>query len=201
MLCEVKWALGSTTMNKTSGGDGIPAELFKILKDAAAKMLHSIYLQILKTHQWPQGWKRSVFISIPKKGNAKECSPYCTIVIISHAHKLMLKILQARFQQYKNQELPDVQAGFQRGRGTRVQIVTICWTMEKTRDSRKASTSASLTMLKPLTIWSTTKWNILKERGILGHLTCLLRNFYAGQEATVRMRQGTTDWFKIGKGV
>ena len=100
-----------------------------------------------------------------------------------------------------NQELPDVQAGFQRGGGTRVQIANICWAMGKIRDSRKASTSASLTMLKPLTVWSTTKWNILKERGILEHLTCLLRNFYAGQEATVRTRQGTTDWFKIGKGI
>ena len=161
----------------------------------------NVCLQILKTHQWPQDWKLSVFISIPKKSNANECSTYCTIVIISHAHKLLLKILQARCQQYMNQELPDVQAGFQRGGGTRVQIANICWAMGKIRDSRKASTSASLTMLKPLTVWSTTKWNILKERGRLEHLTCLLRNFYAGQEATVRTRQGTTDWFKIGKGV
>ena len=113
---------------------GISDELFKILKDDFVKMLHSIYLQILKTHQWPQGWKRSVFISIPKKGNAKECSPYCTIVIISHAHKLMLKILQARFQQYKNQELPDVQAGFRTGRGSRDHIVNIHWIIKKARE-------------------------------------------------------------------
>ena len=189
-MCKVKWALGSITTNKASGGDGISAELFEILKDDA------IYQQIWKTQQWPEDWKRSIFIPIPKKGNAKECSNYHTVEFISHASKIMLKILQASLQQYMNQELPDVQAGFQRGRGTRVQIVTICWTMEKTRDSRKASTSASLTMLKPLTIWSTTKWNILKERGILGHLTCLLRNFYAGQEATVRTEHGITDWKK-----
>ena len=100
--CEVKWALGSITMNKASGGDGVPAELFHILKDDAGKVLHSICQQIWKTQQWPQDWKRSVFIPIPKKGNAKECSKYCTIALISHASKLTLKILQARLQQYLN---------------------------------------------------------------------------------------------------
>ena len=109
--CEVKWALESITMNKASGGDGIPVELFQILKDAAAKVLHSICQQIRKTERWPQDWKRSVFIPIPKKGNAKECSNYHTITLISHASKVMLKILQARLQQYMNRELPDVQAG------------------------------------------------------------------------------------------
>ena len=106
-------------MNKASGDDGIPVEPFQILKDAAAKVLHSICQQIWKTQQWPQDWKKSVFIPIPKKGNAKECSYYCTITLISHASKVMLKILQARLQQYMNQELPDVQAGFRKGRGTR----------------------------------------------------------------------------------
>ena len=107
--CEVKWALGSITMYKTSGGDRIPAELFQILKDDAMKVLHSIFQQILKTQQWPQDWKRSIFIPIPKKGNAKgQCSNYCTIALISHARKVMLKILQARLQQYVNQELTDV---------------------------------------------------------------------------------------------
>ena len=125
--CEVKWALGSITMYKTSGGDRIPAELFQILKDDAVKVLHSIFQQILKTQQWPQDWKRSIFIPIPKKGNAKgQCSNYCTIALISHARKVMLKILQARLQQYMNQELPDVQIGFRKGRGTRDQIANIC---------------------------------------------------------------------------
>ena len=117
--CEVKWALGSITTNKTSGGDGIPVELFQILKDDAMKALHSICQQIWKTQQWPQDWERSVFIPIPKKGNAKECSNYRTTALISHASKVMLKILQARLQHYMNRELPDVQAGFRKSRGTR----------------------------------------------------------------------------------
>ena len=117
--CEVKWALESITNNKASGDDGIPFELFQILEDDAGKVLHSICQQIWKTWQWPQDWKRSVFIPIPKKGNAKECTNYRTIALISHASKVMLKILQARLQQYVNCELPDVQAGFRKGRGTR----------------------------------------------------------------------------------
>ena len=120
-------------MNKASGGDGTPVELFQILKDDAVKVLHSICQPIWKTQQWPQDRKRSVFIPIPKKGNAKECSNYCTIVI-SHATKLMLKILQARLQQYMNRELPDVQAGFRKGRGIRDQIANICWIIEKARE-------------------------------------------------------------------
>ena len=116
--CEVKWALGSITMNKTIEGDGIPAELVQILKDDAVKVLHPICQQIWKTQQWPQDWKRSVFIPMPKKGNAKECSNYHTFALISHASKLMLKILQARLQQYMNGELPDIQAGFRKDRGT-----------------------------------------------------------------------------------
>ena len=124
--CEVRWALGSITTNKASGGDGIPAELFQILKDVAVKVLYSVYQQIWKTQQWPQDWKRSVFIPIPKKGNAKECSNYCTIALFSHARKVMLKILQARLQHYVNRELPDVQVGFRKGRGTRDQIANIC---------------------------------------------------------------------------
>ena len=123
--CEVKWALGSITMNKTSGGDGIPAELFQIVKDDAVKVLHSICQQIWKTQQWSQDWKRSVFIPIPKKGNAKECSNCFTIALISHAREVMLKILQARLQQYMNCELPDVQVVFRKGRGIRDQIANI----------------------------------------------------------------------------
>ena len=122
---EVKWALGSITTNKASGGDGIPVELFQMLKDDAAKVLHSICQQIWKTQQEPQDWKRSVFIPIPKKGNAKECSNYHTIALISHASKVMLNILQARLQQYMNRELPDVQAGYRKGRGIRDQIADI----------------------------------------------------------------------------
>ena len=147
--CEVKWALGSITTNKASGGDGISVELFQILKDNAVKVLHSICQQIWKTQQWPQDQKRSVFIPVPKKDNAKECSNYCTIALISHASKVMLKILQARLQQYVNCELPDVQAGFRKGRGARDQVANISWIIEKQESSRKTSPSASLTRLKP----------------------------------------------------
>ena len=125
MKSEVKWALGSVTMNKASGGDGIPNEVFQILKDDAVKVLHLICQQIWKTQQWSQDWKRSVFIPTPKKDNAKECSNYGTIALISHPSKVMLKILRVRFQQYVNRGLPDVQAGFRKGRGTRDQIANI----------------------------------------------------------------------------
>ena len=134
---NVKWALESITTNKASGGDGIPVELFQILKDDAVKMLHSIFQQIWKAQQWPQDWKRLVFLPIPKKGNAKECSNYHTIALISPASKVMLKILQAKLQQYVNRELPDVQAGFRKGRGTRDQIANIRWIMEKAREFQK----------------------------------------------------------------
>ena len=153
--CEVKWALGSITTNKASGDDGIPVELFQILKDDAVKVLHSICQQVWKTQQWPQDWKRSVFISIPKKGNAKECSKYHTIALISHASKVMLKILQARLQQYVNRELPDVQAGFRKGRGTRDQIANIRWIIEKASEFQKSIYFCFLTIPKPLTVWIT----------------------------------------------
>ena len=135
--CEVKWALESITTNKASGGDGIPTEVFQILKDDVVKVLHSICQQIWKTRQWPQDWKRSVFVPIPKKGNAKECSNYCTSALILHASKLMLKILQARLQQYVNHEPPDVQTVFRKGRGTRDQIANIRWIIEKVRVPEK----------------------------------------------------------------
>ena len=135
--CKVTWALESITVNKASGGDWIPVELFQILKDDAVKVLHLICQQIWKTQQWPQDWKRSVFIPIPKKGNAKECSKHHTVALISHASRVMLKILQARLQKYVNCELPDVQAGFRKGRGTRDQIANICWIIEKAREFRK----------------------------------------------------------------
>ena len=131
---EVKWALGSITTNKASGSDEIPVELFQILKDDAVKVLHSICQLIWKAQQWPQDWKRSVFIPIPKKGNAKECSNYCTAALISHGSKVMLKILQDRLQQYMNREFPDVQAGFRKDRGTRDQIANIHWIIGKARE-------------------------------------------------------------------
>ena len=164
------------------------------------KEVHSIFQQIWKTQQWPQNWKRSVFIPTPKKGNAKECPHYHTNALNSHASKVMFKILQVRLQQYVNLELSDVQAGFRKGRGTRNQIANIWWIIEKAREFQK-KTSPSLTTLKPLTVWITTNWKILKEMRIPDHLTCLLRNLYAGQKATVRTGHGTTDWFQIGKGV
>uniref|UniRef100_A0A4W2C6B2 RNA-directed DNA polymerase n=1 Tax=Bos indicus x Bos taurus TaxID=30522 RepID=A0A4W2C6B2_BOBOX len=200
--CEVKWALESITTNKASGGDGIPVELFQILKDDAVKVLHSICQQIGKTQQWSQDWKRSVFIPIPKKGNAKECSNYRTIILISHDSKIMLKILQARLQQYVNRELPDVQAGFRKGRGTRDRIANICWIMEKAREFQKNIYFCFIDHAKAFDCVDHNKlWKILKEMGIPDHLTCLFRNLYADQEATVRTGHGTTDWFQIGKGV
>ena len=141
-------------MNKASGGDRIPVELFQILKDDAVKVLHSICLQTWKTKQWSQDWKRSVFTPIPKRGNAKECSNYHIIVLISHVSKVMLKILQARLQQYVNHELPDVQAGFRKGRG-KIKMPTSAGSLKKQDSSRKTSISALLTMPKPLTVWIT----------------------------------------------
>ena len=200
--CEVKWALESITTNKASGGDGIPVELFQILKDDAVKVLHSTCQQIWKTQQWPQDWKKSVFIPIPKKGNAKECSNYCTVAFISHTGKVTLKILQARFQQYVNHELLDVQAGFRKGRGTRDEIANICWIIEKAREFWKNFYFCFIDNAKAFDCVDHNKlWKILQEMGIPDHLTCLLRNLYTGQEATVRTGYGTTDWFQIGKGV
>ena len=162
--------------------------------------LPSVYKrkQIWKTQQWPQDWKRSLFIPIPKKGNPKECSNYRTIALISHASKVMLKILQ----QYMNHELPDVQAGFRKGRGTRDQTTNICWIIEKAREFQKNIYFCFIDYTKAFDCVDHNKlWKILKEMGIPDHLTCLLRNLCAGQEATVRTGQGTTNWFQIRKGV
>ena len=153
--CEVKWALESITMNKASGSDGIPVELFQILKDDAVKVLHSICEQIWKTQQWPQDRKRSSFIPIPKKGNAKECSNYRTIALISHASKVMLKILQARLQQYVNHELPDVKLVLEKAEEPEIKLPTSAGSWKKQESSRKTSTFALLTMPKPLTVWIT----------------------------------------------
>ena len=153
-----------------------------------------------KLSSWPQDWKRSVFIPIPKKGNAKECSNYHPFALIWHASKVMLKILQARLQQYRNWELQDFQAGFRKGRGTRDEIANICWIIEKAREFHR--NICFIDYVKAFDCVDHNKlWKILQEMGIPDHLTFLLRNLYAGQEATVRSGQGTTGWFQIGKGV
>jgi len=170
--CEVKWALGIITMNKASGGDGIPVELFQILKDDAVKVLHSIRQQIWKTQQWPQDWKKSVFIPTTKKGNAKECSNYCIIALISQASKVMLlsKILQARLQQYVNCEIPDVQTGFRKGRGTRDQIANIHWIVEKAREFQKNIYFCFIDYAKDFDCVDHNKlWKILKKMGLPDH--------------------------------
>ena len=188
-------------MNKTSRGDGISAELFQILKDEAVKVLYSTE-QVWKTQQWPQGWKRSVFILIPKKGNAKECSNYHTIALISHSSTIMLKILQARLQQYVNRELPDVQAGFRKGRETGDQIANICWAINKAREFQKNIYFCFIDYAKAFDYMDHNKlWKILKEMGIRDHLTYLLINLYADQEGTIRTKHGTMDWFQIWKGI
>ena len=201
MEYEVKWALESITKNKASGGDGILVELFQILKDDAVKLLYSICQQIWKTQQWPQDQKRAVFIQSQRKAMPKECSNYRTTALISHTSKVMLKILQARFQQQVNHELPDVQAGFRKGRGTTDQIANISGSSKKQESSRKTSLSALLTKPRPFCVDHNELWKILKEMGIPDHLTFLLRNLQAGQEATVRIVHGTKDWFQIGKRV
>ena len=195
--CEVRWALGSITRNQASGGHGIPVELFQILKENAVKVLHSKCQQIWKTQHRPQDWRTSVFIPIPKKGNPKECSNYHTIALISHTSKVMLKIIQARLQQHISHELPDVQASFRKGKGTRHQIANIYWIIEKARKFQRNIYFCFIDYAKAFDCVDHNKlWKILKEMGIPDHQTCLLRNLYTGQEATVRTRHGTTDWFQ-----
>jgi len=181
--CEVRWALGSITTNEASGGDGIPVELFQILKGDAVTVLHSICQQIWKTQQWPQDWNRSVFIPISKKGNAKKCSNYHTVALISHASKVRLKILQARLQQYMNHELPDVQASFRKCRGTRDQIANIRWIIKKARVFQKNTYFCFINYAKAFDcVYHNKLCKILKEMGIPDHLICLLRNLYISQE-------------------
>ena len=179
--CEVKWALESITTNKTSESDGTSVELFQILKDNAVKVLHSICHLIWKTQQWPQDWKRSVFIPITKKGNTTECSNYRKISLISHASKVILKILQSRLQQYVNHELPEIQAGYRKDRGIRDQIADIRWIMDKARVFHKNIYLCFIDYSKAFDCEDHSKlWKILKEMGIPDHRTCLLRNLYAG---------------------
>ena len=191
----IRWAfLGKVIMNKASGGDGIPDELFQILKDDAVKVLHSICQQIWKTQQWPHDWKRSVFIPVSKTGNAKECSNHHTIALISHASKVMLKILQSRLERYVNCKLSGVQAGFRKGGGTKDQIANVRWIIEKARELQKSIYFCFNDYAKTFDCVDHNKlWKILKEMGIPDHLTCLLRNLYEGQEAAVRTGHVTTD--------
>ena len=169
--CKVKWALGSITMNKASGGDRIPVELLQILKGDAVKLLHSICQQMWKTPQWPH-WQRSVFIPVPKKASAKECSDYHTIALISHARKVILNILQARHQQYLNCELPDVQAGYRKGKGTRDQIANIRWIIEKAGEFQRNIYFCFIDYAKAFHCVDHSKlWKILQEMGIPDHLT------------------------------
>ena len=198
--CEVKWALGSITVNKASGGDGIPVELFKILRDDAVKVLHSICQQFGKLSSGHRTGKGQFSFQSQRKAMPENAhSNYYTIALISHASKVMLKILQVRLQQYVNHELPDVQAGFRKGRGTRDQIASICWIIEKPREFQKNIYFCFTDYAKAFDFVDHNKlWKILKEMEIPDHLTCLLRNLYASQQAIVRTGHGTKDWFQIG---
>ena len=184
--CEGKWALGSITMNKASGGDGIPAELFQILEYDAVKVLHSICQQIWETQQWPQNWKRSVVIPIPKKGNAQECSNYRTIVLISHTSKVMLQTLQARLQQYVYRELSHVQSQFRKAEEPEIGMSTSTG-LSKCKTVSEKHLYCFINYTKAFDSVDYNKlWKVLKEMGIPKHLTHLLRNLYSGKEATVR---------------
>ena len=164
--------------------------------------MHSLCQQIWKTQQWPQAWKRSILTPLPKKGSTKECANHRTVAFIFHASKILFKILHARFQHYVNQELPDVQAGFRKGRGTRDQVANIFWITEKARKFQKNIYFCFIDCTKAFDyVDHDNLCKVLSEMGITDHLTCFLRNLYAGQEATVRTLYGTTDWFKIQKGV
>ena len=198
---RAKSSEGSTAVNKASVCDGIPIQLFKTLKDDAVKVLHSICEEIWKTQQWPQDWKMSILISIPKRGSTKECDNHQKITHICYASKVILKIWHARLQHYVNQELPDVQAGFRKGIGTRDQIANLHWITEKAREFQKNIYFYFIHYVKAFDCVDHNKlWKALKEMQIPHHLTCLLRNLYC-QEATIRTLYGTTDWFKIEKGV
>ena len=188
-------------MNKASGDDGIPAEVCQILKLLLLKCCTK-YVSTFGKLSSGHRTERSFFILIPKKGNAKECSNYHTIALISHASRVMLKILQARLQQYMNYELLDVQVGFRKGRGTRDQIASTLWITEKAREFQKNIYFCFTDYANAFESVDHNKlWKILKEMGIPDHMTCLLRNLYGGQESTVRNGHGTTDLFQIGKGV
>ena len=200
--CKVRWTLESITMNKASGCDGTPVDLFQILKEDAEKVLHSICQQIWKTQQWPRDWKRSVFIPISKKGNPKECSNYRTIALISHTSKVMLKILQARLQQYMNHELPDVQAGFRKGRGTRVQIASIHWIIEKAGEFQKNIYFCFIDYGKAFDcVDHKTVENSERDGHTRPPDLPLERFLPVCRSGRNRIGQGTTVWFQIRKAV
>ncbi|KAA3669964.1 uncharacterized protein DEA37_0012425 [Paragonimus westermani] len=199
---EVEWALKSIAKNKAVGVDEIAIELILPLGDSAVKLLHSLCQQIWKRQAWPKDWTRSIFIPIPKKGSAKECENYRTIALISHTSKIMLKILQGRLEQYITRELPEVQAGFRRGRGTRDHIANIRWIMEKAREYQKDIFLCFIDYSKAFDCVDHNKlWSVLQNMGVPKHLICLLKNLYTDQQASVRTDYGLTDWFDIKKGV
>ena len=200
--CKVKRALGRITMKKASGGDGIPVDLVQILKDDAMKVLHSICQQIWKTQQWPQDWKNSVFILSPKKDNAKECSNYCKIALISHASKVMLKILQEGSNSMWAMNFWMFKLDLEKAEEPEIKLPTPTGSSKKAREFQKNVYFWFIDYAKTFDWVDHNKLRkILKEMGIPDHLSCLLRNLYAGQEATVRSRHGTTDWFQIRKQV
>ena len=194
--------LTTITMIKASGSYGIPVELCQILKDDTVKVLHSIFQQIWKIQQWPQDLKRSVFIPIPKKGNAKGCSNYCTIALISQASKVMLKILQARLQQYVNCDFQMFKLDLEKAEEPEIKFPASVGSSKKQENSRKNIYFCFIDYVKAFDLVDyKNMWETLQEMGIPDHLTCLLRNLYTGQVATFRTGHGTTDWFQIGKGV
>ena len=195
---EVKWVLETITTNKASGGDGIPAELFYILKDDAVKVLHSVRQQIWKTQQWAHDWKKVSFHSNPKKGNAKECSKYHTILLILHANTVMLKILQARLQQWWTENFQMYMLCLEKAEEPEIKLPRSFGWQRKQGNSRKTSTSDSLTMLKPLTVWITTNWKILSEMEIPNHLTLETCMWVKKQWLEPYMEQMTGS--KLGKG-
>ena len=198
--CEVKWALGIISMNKASRGDVIPAEIFRILKDDAVKVLHSICQQIWKTQQWTQDWKRSVFIPIPKKGNAKECSNYHTIVLFHMLVRLCSKFFKLGFSSMLTENFQMYKLGLEKAEEPEIKLPTFIGAWRKQGNSIKTSISASLTMLKSLCDHNEL-WKVLKEVRVTVYLTYHQRNLCVGQEATVRTLHGKNDWDKTGKGV
>ncbi|CAF0988117.1 unnamed protein product, partial [Didymodactylos carnosus] len=199
---EVQWALNALSKCKAPGVDEIPIELIQALGNDAIKVPTTLCQQIWKTKQWPNDWKRSIFVPIPKKTNGKDCSNYRTVALISHASKIMLKVIQGRLQPYIERELPDVQAGFRRGRGTRDQITNLRWIMEKAREFQNEAFLCFIDYGKAFDcVGHTRLWNVLQEMGIPKHLVELIKNLYANQEATVKTEYGNTDWFNIGKEV
>ncbi|CAF4950873.1 unnamed protein product, partial [Rotaria socialis] len=199
---EVKFAIETLANGKAPGHDGIPIECFKTIKEDAVKILTKLCQQIWKTQKWPQDWKTSIFIPIPKNGNSKDCSNYRTIALISHASKIMLKIIQRRLEPFLEREMPATQARLRKGRGTRDQIANIRWLMEKTREYQKEFYLCFIDYSKAFDCVDHEKlWSVLLEMGVPKHLIILMKNLYTNQQASVKTDYGNTDWFNIRKGV